>query len=71
MRGLFGIGAAIASLMHQSFLDMPIFLKPDWLGPAPKSNRIRTGAAYPHSSRRQRARYARQLAAGQIRMERV
>jgi hypothetical protein len=31
------------------------------------SKRIRTGKTYPHSSERQRARYARQIAAGQIR----
>jgi len=28
--------------------------------------KIRTGKTYPHSSTRQRARYARQIAAGQI-----
>lgn len=31
-----------------------------------KPKRRRTGKAYPHSSTRQRARYARQIAAGQI-----
>ncbi|EHK77724.1 hypothetical protein SM0020_12390 [Sinorhizobium meliloti CCNWSX0020] len=71
MRGLLGIGAAIASLMHASVLNMPVFLMPDAHGPAAKSNRIKTGATYPHSSARQRARYARQIAAGQIKLERV
>lgn len=71
MRGLIGIGATIAALMHQSTLYPPIFMTPDRNGPAPKSNRIKTGAPYPHSSARQRARYARQIAAGQIKLERV
>lgn len=31
-----------------------------------KPKRRRTGVTYPHSSTRQRARYARQIAAGQI-----
>ncbi len=30
--------------------------------------RYRTGSTYPHSSERQRARYARQIAAGQIKL---
>jgi hypothetical protein len=33
------------------------------------SFRLRSGRTYPHSSTRQRARYARQIAAGQLRME--
>lgn len=37
-------------------------------GAPPKHLRNRPGAAYPHSSTRQRARYARQIAAGQLRM---
>jgi hypothetical protein len=32
------------------------------------STRIRTGVRYPHSSTRQQARYARQIAAGQLNM---
>lgn len=32
------------------------------------TTRRRTGVRYPHSSRRQQARYARQIAAGQLRM---
>lgn len=36
-----------------------------------RSKRIRMGKAYPHSSTRQRARYARQIAAGQLQMEGV
>lgn len=49
---------------------------PAFLAPPPGSvrgrggaRRRRTGAAYPHSSARQRARYARQLAAGQLAMD--
>lgn len=33
--------------------------------------RVRTGRKYPHSSSRQQARYARQLAAGQLKIKRV
>lgn len=32
---------------------------------------LTTGKTYPHSSTRQRARYARQIAAGQLRIETV
>lgn len=39
----------------------------DRVGP----KRVRTGRAYPHSSTRQRARYARQIAAGQLNIARV
>lgn len=35
------------------------------------AKRRKTGWYYPHSSTRQRARYARQIAAGQLRMEGV
>lgn len=33
-----------------------------------RPKRRKTGATYPHSSKRQRARYARQIAAGQLSM---
>jgi hypothetical protein len=36
-----------------------------------KPVRIRAGKTYPHSSKRQRARYARQIAAGQLHMDGV
>lgn len=36
-----------------------------------RSFRMRTGKRHPHSSTRQRARYARQIAAGQLCMEGV
>lgn len=36
-----------------------------------RAPRIRTGKTYPHSSGRQRARYARQLAAGRLAIVRV
>ena len=39
---------------------------PSILPTAPK--RRRTGVRYPHSSRRQQARYARQIASGQLSM---
>ncbi|WP_085044354.1 hypothetical protein [Ensifer aridi] len=35
------------------------------------TKRRRTGKLYPHSSERQRARYARQIAAGQLRIDSV
>ncbi|MBT56207.1 MAG: hypothetical protein CMF72_22750 [Mameliella sp.] len=38
-------------------------------GPQPRVRRYRTGLTYPHSSTRQRTRYARQINAGQLKME--
>lgn len=58
------IPAALAALMRA---DMP-FIKvlPEFQWRPVKATRITTGRRYPHSSKRQRSRYARQLAAGQI-----
>lgn len=57
-------------LAFASFLGLsitPSFLNMDDDFITSGSRRSRTGRRYPHSSTRQRARYARQIAAGQIR----
>ena len=41
----------------------------DYRNRGAKGRRKRTGCSYPHSSTRQRARYARQIAAGRLVME--
>lgn len=50
----------IGMTMTPTFLNMDDNYRPTW-------SRRSTGRRYPHSSTRQRARYARQIAAGQIR----
>lgn len=60
--------AALAALM--AIKVPPAFTLPDF-APRSKSLKITTGHRYPHSSDRQRSRYARQIEAGQIKMERV
>ncbi len=76
------LGSAIAALSIGSFAsmgsaaampEMPLIaIKPTRKrrgGKPPFS--YRTGKTYPHSSERQRARYARQIAAGQLNIERL
>lgn len=58
------MSTALAALLAN---PMPsISFLPDHQGRAVKSLRINTGKTYPHSSKRQQCRNARQLAAGQI-----
>lgn len=66
---LFGSSAAFG--IELSAMKNVSVLPPQRMGPGSKVLRIRTGRSYPHSSTRQRARYARQIAAGQLRMEGV
>ena len=57
--------------IKDAFVGSPAFVKtrqPRSRGGKPPF-RYRTGVTYPHSSERQRARYARQIAAGQIKLE--
>jgi hypothetical protein len=65
MRGYsFLMGAAALALADFKLPPMIILPEPAPKGKAPL--KIMTGRYYPHSSKRQRDRYARQLAAGQI-----
>lgn len=61
---VFSVATLLASLSALN-LSLPDY-GPSIIPTAPK--RRRTGVRYPHSSRRQQARYARQIAAGQLRM---
>lgn len=63
--GIYGIGAAIAANLMSDLkaLDIVRFSEPADFA---KPRRRKTGKTYPHSSTRQRARYARQTDAGQI-----
>lgn len=59
------VRAVVAGLIANDHAMNSIFMmKPTSFS---KTKRRRTGKQYPHSSARQQARYARQLAAGQIR----
>lgn len=60
MRSILGMGL-LAGLSLP-----PMILLPDPPRRGKRTYRITTGKTYPHSSSRQRARYARQVAAGQI-----
>ncbi|WP_421778894.1 hypothetical protein [Hoeflea sp.] len=76
MRSSAFLGAAMAHILGSVAVAAPAFhpikVEPDMRGSRGKpSKRIRTGGRYPHSSTRQRARYARQLAAGQLNIARV
>jgi hypothetical protein len=63
LASLMGIGslASIGQAMDIQLLPLPTVA--DFTAP----KRHRTGEKYPHSSTRQQARYARQIAAGQLR----
>jgi len=80
MRAIYGLGAALAAMSTMQFSNVhvatdfsPVIEPPKTKRPASSapSRRYRAGKSYPHSSTRQRARYARQLAAGQLNIERV
>jgi hypothetical protein len=65
MSYLFGYASVLLRLQDIDFS----FLTPTRrYGPGRKANVIKTGKVYPHSSTRQRAHYARQIAAGQLKM---
>lgn len=61
----YSLMASLLAMPFPGLSSMPIAIQHQ-TGPGKKTHRIRTGKTYPHSSKRQRARYARQIAAGQI-----
>lgn len=68
--------ALMASAMAASMMDTLKYLKfveaiPQPFDPSRAVKRYRTGKTYPHSSARQQARYARQIAAGKLHMDGV
>lgn len=57
----------IGSLLEAAALARMIETKPRSFGPGRKTSGLRrTGLQYPHSSKRQQARYARQIETGQL-----
>ncbi|MDK4730523.1 hypothetical protein [Rhizobium phaseoli] len=62
------ITAALAGLLALSPLSNFMMPHSDYRNRG-SGKRRKTGRLYPHSSTRQRARYARQIAAGQLNME--
>lgn len=69
--GFFGLGSVIATtLAAQLFAASALRggFDPVHARRAGKGSRHKTGYRYPHSSTRQQARYARQIAAGQLSM---
>lgn len=67
LRRFLPISGLLASLLPPAVFTPPLSI-PDQRH-APK--RRRTGRRYPHSSHRQQARYARQIAAGRLAMDGV
>ncbi len=59
----------MGSLLEAVAMARLINTKPHSIGPGRKTSGLRrTGRQYPHSSKRQQARYARQIEAGQIKL---
>ena len=65
---LIGSILSMAGALGISAASMPVFpdIRPMRTMDFTQPKRRKTGRTYPHSSDRQRARYARQIAAGQI-----
>lgn len=66
MRRLSQLTATAAALLAAGLIPMPLMDGAPRRGTRKRRNK--TGETYPHSSARQRARYARQIAAGQLSM---
>ncbi len=66
----FSMSTAIASLLLSMGLTAPMMppLRHGRSAQSKPTKRRRTGRTYPHSSGRQQARYARQIARGQLSM---
>lgn len=69
MRSIYGFAAAALMMGSGSLAASPmpdIKILPTAQPFTKGTKRMKTGKTYPHSSKRQCARYARQIAAGQI-----
>lgn len=67
MRAIYGFGSLMAqALMDAATINALEAIRLTEVADFSRQKRRRTGKEYPHSSARQSARYARQLAAGQI-----
>lgn len=67
MRSIYGIGSLITqALMDAATINALKAIRLTEVADFSQPKRRRTGKKYPHSSARQKARYARHIAAGQI-----